>query len=175
MKNRNLAHSDNWATPPAFYAELNKEFKFDFDPCPLNHDITLWDGLEIEWRQSNFANPPYSQALKEAFVKKAIVEAAKGKTCVLLLPVSTSTRLFHDVIQPNAKEIRFVRGRLPFIGINTKGQYVNWHLLEEVDYTETISAGTEIIRTSYGIEEVLIKIPKHVKNSGMHDSMVVIF
>ena len=23
MKNRNLAHSDNWATPPAFYAELD--------------------------------------------------------------------------------------------------------------------------------------------------------
>lgn len=42
----------------------------------------------------------------------------------MLLPVSTSTALFHDWIQPNAKEIRFVRGRIPFEGINTKGQMV---------------------------------------------------
>ena len=36
MKNRNLDHSDNWATPPEIYEEFNKEFDFDFDPCPLN-------------------------------------------------------------------------------------------------------------------------------------------
>src|SRR5690606_22006786 len=124
MKNRNINHSDNWATPPAFYAELDKEFNFDFDPCPLNHDVTLWDGLEVEWGSSTFCNPPYSRALKQLFVKKAVAEAKKGKTVVLLLPVSTSTALFHDWIKPNAKEIRFVRGRIRFQGINTKGEYV---------------------------------------------------
>lgn len=124
MKNRNLNHSDNWATPPAFYAELDKEFNFDFDPCPLNHDVTEWDGLEVEWGASTFCNPPYSRALKPLFVKKAVAEAKKGKTVVLLLPVSTSTALFHDWIKPNAKEIRFVRGRIRFQGINTKGEYV---------------------------------------------------
>ena len=36
MKNRNLNHSDNWATPKEFYDKLNEEFNFDFDPCPLN-------------------------------------------------------------------------------------------------------------------------------------------
>lgn len=35
MKNRNLNHSDNWATPKEFYDKLNAEFAFDFDPCPL--------------------------------------------------------------------------------------------------------------------------------------------
>ena len=40
---------------------------------------------------------------------------------MLLLPVSTSTTLFHDYILPNAIEIRYVRGRIRFIGINTKG------------------------------------------------------
>lgn len=45
--------------------------------------------------------------------------------CVLLLPVSTSTKLFHHVIKPNAKEIRFVEGRIKFEGINTKGEFVN--------------------------------------------------
>ena len=44
MKNRNLIHSDNWETPKDFYNELNKEFNFDFDPCPLN---SSFDGLSI--------------------------------------------------------------------------------------------------------------------------------
>ncbi len=42
----------------------------------------------------------------------------------MLLPVSTSTKLFHNHIKPNAKEIRFVEGRIRFSGINTKGEYV---------------------------------------------------
>jgi hypothetical protein len=113
MKNRNLTHSDNWATP--------KEFNFDFDPCPLNGK----DGLILDWGQSNYINPPYSRKLKEAFVIKAIEESKKGKLCVMLLPVSTSTKLFHDHIQPNAKEIRFIKGRIKFIGINTKGELVD--------------------------------------------------
>ena len=46
----------------------------------------------------------------------------KGNLCVMLLPVSTSTVLFHEYIQPNAKEIRFLRGRVKFEGINTKGE-----------------------------------------------------
>ena len=31
--------SDNWATPKKLYDELNKEFNFDFDPCPLNSNF----------------------------------------------------------------------------------------------------------------------------------------
>lgn len=126
MKNRNLDHSNNWATPKEFYDALDKEFKFDFDPCPLNeNEITHEnDGLLIEWGNSNYINPPYSRALKEAFVKKAINESKKGKVCVMLLPVSTSTVLFHQYILPNAKDIRFVKGRIRFLGVNTKGEYV---------------------------------------------------
>ena len=123
MKDRNLNHSDNWATPDYIYNKLNKEFEFDFDPCPINHDMS-WDGLYIEWGKRNFVNPPYSRKLKESFVKKAVEESKKGKLCVLLLPVSTSTKLFHEVILPNKKEIRFVKGRIKFCGVNTKGEYV---------------------------------------------------
>jgi site-specific DNA-methyltransferase (adenine-specific) len=121
MKNRNLIHSDNWETPKDFYNELNKEFNFDFDPCPLN---SSFDGLSIQWGKRNFINPPYSRKLKQLFVEKAIEESKKGKLCVLLLPVSTSTKLFHNYILPNKKEIRFIKGRLKFSGINTKGVYV---------------------------------------------------
>lgn len=111
MKNRNLKHKDDWATPKWFYDQLNIEFNFDFDPCPLNPSF---DGLSVNWGFRNFVNPPYSLKLKEAFVKKALEESKKGKMSVLLLPVSTSTILFHNIIKPNAKEIRFLKGRLKF-------------------------------------------------------------
>ena len=122
MKNRNLDHSDNWKTPKDFYEKLNHKYNFDFDPCPLYSEI---DGLSIEWGKRNFINPPYSRKLKEAFVKKAIEESKKNKLCVCLLPVSTSTNLFHNYILPNAKKIEFIKGRIKFEGINTKGEKVN--------------------------------------------------
>jgi site-specific DNA-methyltransferase (adenine-specific) len=124
MKNRNLNHQDDWGTPESFYNQLNEEFNFDFDPCPLGHDIEKWDGLKIEWGLINYINPPYSRKLKEAFIHKAVEESKKGKLCVMLLPVSTSTVIFHEVVKPNAKEIRFIRGRLKFSGVNTFGEKV---------------------------------------------------
>ncbi len=124
MKNRNIKHKDDWKTPKYIYDKLNEEFNFDFDPCPYQHNIKEWNGLEVEWGNSNFINPPYSRKLKEAFVIKAIEENNKNKICVLLLPVSTSTKLFHDYILPNKKEIRFLRGRVKFIGTNTFGEVV---------------------------------------------------
>lgn len=124
MKNRNLSNSDDWATPQDVYAKLNDEFEFTFDPCPLKHDLSKWDGLKIEWKERNFINPPYSRKLKEMFVRKAICEAKNGKLCVMLLPVSTSTKLFHEDILPNQKEIRFIKGRIKFCGVNTMGEFV---------------------------------------------------
>ena len=118
MKDRNLNHSDNWETPIDLYEKLNREFNFDFDPCPICFDEIKPenDGLLIEWGDRNFINPPYSRKLKEAFVCRSLEESKKGKLCVLLIPISTSTKLFHDIIQPNAKEIRFLRGRVRFKG-----------------------------------------------------------
>jgi len=124
MKNRNLNHSDNWATPDYIMKPLYEEFGNMFDPCPLNHNINDWDGLDIDWHDVNFVNPPYSRKLKDAFVKKAIAESKKGKKSILLIPVSTSTILFHEHILPNAKDIRFLKGRIKFIGYNTKGELV---------------------------------------------------
>ena len=128
MKNRNLKHSDNWKTPKELYNKLNNEFNFDFDPCPyieLEDDL-LFDGLSpcVKWGKSNFINPPYSRTLKERFILRAIEESRNGKTCVMLLPVSTSTKIFHDHILPNSKEIRFLRGRVKFEGVNTFGDVV---------------------------------------------------
>lgn len=124
MKNRNLEHSDNYKTPDWFYDVLNSEFNFDFDPCPYNEEeITPeTDGLLKEWGKVNFVNPPYSRKLKEAFINKAIQESEKGKKVVMLLPVSTSTKIFHDRILPNISEpIRFIKGRIKFEQLTTGG------------------------------------------------------
>jgi len=127
MKNRNIKHSDNWATPKDLYDKLDKEFIFDHDPCPLESGEILVDGLDRdnEWGRCNFVNPPYNLKDKVAFVERAVEEKKKGNTSVLLIPVSTSTKLFHDTILPNADDIRFLKGRVKFVGVNTKGELVD--------------------------------------------------
>lgn len=120
MKNRDgLENSDHWATPKYLYDALDEEFHFDFDPCPLH---ATFDGLSIEWGESNFINPPYNREDKPKFIQKAYDEWKKGKTCVLLIPAATGTAQFHELILPNA-EVRFIKGRVAFRGVNTFGEY----------------------------------------------------
>lgn len=125
-KKIHINNDDNYATPPDFYNELNKEFNFDFDPCPYNENEINpeTDGLLKDWGTSNFVNPPYSLKLKEAFILKAIEEQKKGKQSIFLIPVSTSTKLFHEHIKPNAKEIRFVKGRIKFGKRDCDGNFI---------------------------------------------------
>jgi len=115
-------HGD-FATPRWLYDLLDAEFHFDFDPCPLH---STFDGLspECKWGKSNYINPPYSRKLKEAFIRRAYQESLRGSICVMLLPVSTSTKIFHEIIHPNA-EIRFLRGRPKFIWVNDAGERVD--------------------------------------------------
>lgn len=100
--------SDDWRTPRELYTELDNEFEFNFDPCPINPDF---DGLNIEWKQSNFVNPPYSDLAK--WIEKSWKEWKKGKTVVMLIPSRTDTIAFHKYIYNQAK-IRFLRGRVKF-------------------------------------------------------------
>jgi len=159
---RNLPTPDDWMTPPEYYEKWNKKFKFDFDPYPYMHDLTKWSAYDIEWGDRNFINPPYSRVAKELAVKEAIERANNGALCFCLLPVSLSTKLYHKHIKPNAMYIEYMEGRIPFIGINSKGQYVNYHLIEDVNFKEVIDVN--------GVE-----IPKYVKASGQFDSMIVLF
>jgi hypothetical protein len=124
MKNRNIEHKDNWKTPKYLYNKLNTLFDFQFDPCPINHDLSAWNGIHIDWKTRNFINPPYSTPSKDNFVKKGVEESCKNKLCVFLIPVSTSTKLFHEVIKPNYTSMCFIEGRVSFKGINTYGVMV---------------------------------------------------
>lgn len=125
-KKIHINNDNNWATPPIFYDKLNTKWKFDFDPCPYNDKpiTSKTNGLLKEWGKCNFVNPPYTLELKKAFILKAIEEQKKGKTSVFLIPVSTSTNLFHNYIKPNITEdIEFVKGRIKFGKIDKNGKF----------------------------------------------------
>jgi site-specific DNA-methyltransferase (adenine-specific) len=72
----------DWKTPKAVYQVLDAEFSFDFDPCPVNPQF---DGLSVEWGESNFVNPPYGRELPK-WIEKGFKEWRKGKTVVFLIP-----------------------------------------------------------------------------------------
>jgi len=111
-----------WKTPKLLYKALDKEFHFNFDPCPNN---AKFDGLKIAWKKSNFVNPPFSN--QKEWIKKAYEESNKWiydkfepitqhskKICVLLLPARPDTKIFHEIIFPFASQIRFIKGRLHY-------------------------------------------------------------
>lgn len=122
MMNRALfsSQSVHWATPEGVYNELNAEFSFDFDPCPLGEAVcdgaaplfTQWEGRRV------FCNPPYNRAMIP-FLQRA-TEAA---VAVFLIPARTDTKWFHDIVLPHAKEIRFIKGRLRFGGAQNSAPF----------------------------------------------------
>lgn len=152
MKNRAIDHRNDWSTPKDFYDELNAKYNFsNFDPCPIDGLIKGFDGLSVAWPSWVFVNPPYEQIAKRKFISKGV-----NSISCFLLPVSTSTKLFHGVIKPNATHIEFIKGRLNFEGVNSKGQWVN----------------PGVGRRSHPAADLELE---QVKACGMHDSMLVFF
>jgi site-specific DNA-methyltransferase (adenine-specific) len=114
------SNTDEWATPKAFFEELDKEFHFTLDPCATkeNHKCSTYftkeqDGLKQEWGGYNvYCNCPYGREIGK-WVEKAYEENKKGTLVVMLLPARTDTRWFHNYIYKQ-HEIRFIKGRLKF-------------------------------------------------------------
>lgn len=82
-----------WITPPDIYEMLDQEFNFTFDPCPFPKPDDF-DGLTCEWGDSNYVNPPFGSIIHEgkkkgptAWARKAIAEANKGKSVVMVYPI----------------------------------------------------------------------------------------
>lgn len=95
-----------YATPKDLLADLDAEFHFTFDPCPLNG---VWDGLHVSWAGKRvFCNPPYGRKTGEWLAK-----AKEAELAVYLLPSRTDTKWWHEHAM-QADEIRFLRGRLRF-------------------------------------------------------------
>lgn len=112
--------TEEWATPQAFFDELNKEFSFTLDVCAnetnakCNRYFTKeHDGLLQKWdHELVWMNPPYGREIGK-WVKKA--SEARGGVVVCLLPARTDTKYFHEYIYKNPRStIRFIKGRLKF-------------------------------------------------------------
>ena len=79
-----------WLTPKDIYESLDKEFSFDFDPCPYPRPEDF-NGLDVPWGKSNYVNPPFRKsdgafdAGPTAFVRKAIAEQQQGKSSVIII------------------------------------------------------------------------------------------
>jgi len=108
----------DWKTPKAVYQTLDALYGFDFDPCPPQHEF---DGLSIEWGNSNFVNPPYGREIGK-WIKKGYEESLKGKTVVFLIPSRTDTQWWHEYIM-KAKEIKFIKGRLCFDDLGSSAPF----------------------------------------------------
>ncbi|NBW22619.1 MAG: hypothetical protein EBR82_83210 [Caulobacteraceae bacterium] len=82
-----------WLTPPEMYKQLNDEFAFTFDPCPYPKPDNF-DGLDAEWGESNYVNPPFGVVIHKgkkkgatAWARKCIEEHRKGKRVVMVYPI----------------------------------------------------------------------------------------
>jgi site-specific DNA-methyltransferase (adenine-specific) len=122
---RNIISKDEWGTPLKIFRPLDNEFNFTLDPCarsdrPLKYGITNCDirkgvdGLKYSWKDHKvFVNPPYSADNIKKWVQKAYSERNNAEIIVMLIPVRTDRKYFHEYIL-NKAEIRFIKGRPSF-------------------------------------------------------------
>ena len=77
-----------------------------------------------DYRYGNtFLNPPYSAAKIYAFMQKAYEESQKGAIVVCLVPVSGDRWWIDWALK--AQEIRYIKGRVKFVGYDIDGNPVN--------------------------------------------------
>jgi hypothetical protein len=101
-----------WLTPPELMEQLNKEFNFDFDPCPYSKPDGF-DGLRVSWGSSSYVNPPFGSFIDldgrkkgpTAWARKAIEEFKAGKKVVLVYPVDKWILMLLE----HASEVRNLR------------------------------------------------------------------
>lgn len=114
------SNKNDWGTPQDLFDKLNDEFKFTVDLCAddTNHKVDKYytkenDGMKADLTgEVVFCNPPYGRQETSKWIRKC---AEAKATSVMLLPARTDTKAFHEYIY-NKAEIRFLRGRLKFIG-----------------------------------------------------------
>lgn len=123
-----ITPKDEWETPGWLFDQLDQEYAFDCDAAARKENSKcsryFEDALEQkEWcmpAKSFFMNPPYSAGKIDAFMKKAYEESLKGALVVCLVPAATDTWWWHNYAM-KAQEIRFIRGRVQFVGKDENG------------------------------------------------------
>ena len=120
---------NDYETPPKLVLtalEMACAKEFDLDVCCSRKNIPAKkhyicgesDGLRNDWENLNWCNPPFDECQK--WIKRAYEEQQKGNQTVMLLPVRTETKYWHDYIlfNPNV-EIHWLRKGYGFINPDT--------------------------------------------------------
>lgn len=126
MHNTVMSSSEKhtWETPLNFFNKINSFYNFNLDCCAEdetakcdNYFTKEDDALTKNWFGSVWCNPPYGSE-QIAFIRKAIHEVSLGNANVVvcLIPARTETKLWQDLIFPNATSVTFIKGRLKFGG-----------------------------------------------------------
>ena len=111
----------DWATPWELFRAIERRYgTFDVDVCadasntkvPFAYYSVEQDGLRQQWRGQCWANPPYAKEAGQ-FAAKALKEARRGATVVMLTFVRSDTRWWHETV-PHASELVLLRGRVSF-------------------------------------------------------------
>lgn len=103
------------ATTDDVWHMLTELFPFEFDPCPLDHDLTKWDGLKTDWKRWTYVNPPFNKI--KPWLMKASTECDKGNNSVFLIPARVSTKYWKNLIWFNDNcRVFFLNGRVCFKG-----------------------------------------------------------
>ena len=116
------SESGEWETPQALFDKLNGEFRFNLDLAASRKNTKCRkfytkrdNGLAQSWAGKRvFLNPPYGRGIIEPWVRKAATD--RTEVCVCLIHARTDTKWFQDWVLPSAHEIRFVKGRVKFVG-----------------------------------------------------------
>ena len=138
----------NWGTPWNLYRHLDAELQFDADVAASSqnakHPVYFtksMDSLSFSWKDmigfekteerqhpAFWLNPDYSKGVLDKFMAKARLEASHGALVACLVPVFTDTRWFQEHVfgcdNRVAVEIRFIAGRVNFIGHTKDGKEV---------------------------------------------------
>lgn len=129
----------DWETPPEIFAPLHAEFGFDLDVCATAANAKApsyfsADALERRWTGTCWMNPPYGPRLGQ-WVRKAYESSQQGATVVCLVPARTDTRWWHEYVVGKA-EVRFVRGRVKFLGAPYNAPFPSVVLVYRPETTE---------------------------------------
>lgn len=130
MKYNFEQNRSDYLSPPELVKIALEDFNidyFDCDVCCSQENIPALhyykngeiNGLSEYWYKVNWCNPPYNEC--EKWVEKAYDEQQIGKTTVMLIPVRTETKYWHDYIlfNPNIK-IKWLRKGYQFLNPETK-------------------------------------------------------
>lgn len=124
MINKSLFSSEKetWETPIDLFNLLNSVFNFKIDTCALENSAKCpyyftpdFDGLKYNWCSiSYWCNPPYGRSQIDWVTKACNDSKNYNSMVVCLIPARCDTKLWQDIIFPNARAICFIKGRLKF-------------------------------------------------------------